>query len=116
MKKNIKKYIPLFVIGGILLLGAGIYIVVNHIGMATKDSLGLEPANFWRGLWQGLIICLSFVASWFDKNIVLYQANNNGFWYNLGFFIGIAISIGSSASKSNSGDKKTKSKGKINCE
>lgn len=61
--------------------------------MPTRD-LSAAPANFWLGLWQGLIICLSFIASWFDNNIVLYQVNNNGFWYNLGYLIALSVSVG----------------------
>ena len=58
--------------------------------MPTRDLSG-APAGFWLGLWQGLIVCLSFIASWFDNNIVLYQVNNNGFWYNLGYVIGLIV-------------------------
>ncbi|MGZ4936231.1 MAG: hypothetical protein ACXV4C_06740, partial [Halobacteriota archaeon] len=63
---------------------------VYHVGMPTRDLSG-APAGFWLGLWQGLIVFLSFIASWFDNNIVLYQVNNNGFWYNLGYIIGLII-------------------------
>jgi hypothetical protein len=52
------------------------------------------PANFWLGLWQGLNVFLSFIASWFDNNIVLYQVNNNGFWYNLGYLVALSVSVG----------------------
>jgi len=57
-------------------------------------GLSGTPANFWWGLWQGLIIYLSFIASWFDNNVVLYQENNNGFWYNLGHLIALSVSVG----------------------
>ncbi|MGZ7113764.1 MAG: hypothetical protein ACXVI0_01760 [Halobacteriota archaeon] len=88
-----RKYIPLFVLVGLALLVAAIYIIVYHVGMPTRDLSG-APANFWWGLWQGLIIVLSFIASWFDNNIVLYQVNNNGFWYNLGYLIALSVSVG----------------------
>jgi hypothetical protein len=112
MNEKMKKYIPLFVVLGLLLLGAGIYIIVNHVGMATRVGYSAEPANFWLGLWQGAIIFLSFIASWFDKNIVLYQVHNNGLWYNIGFMIGLVIAIGSGAKGSNNKDEKKKAKSK----
>jgi hypothetical protein len=112
MAKKWKKFIPLMVIGGLLFIAAGIYIIVNHVGMATRTDNPAESANFWLGLWQGLIICLSFIASWFDNNIVLYQVHNNGFWYNLGFIIGIAISVGSGGA---GGSKTKKSKRMTDC-
>jgi hypothetical protein len=92
MDEKMRKFIPLFVLVGVALVAAAIYIIVYHVGMPTRDLSG-APANFW-GLWQGLIIVLSFIASWFDNNIVLYQVHNNGFWYNLGYIIAIFISIG----------------------
>jgi hypothetical protein len=93
MDENMKKFIPLFVLIGLALVAAAIYIIVYHVGMPTRDLSG-APANFWWGLWQGLIIVLSFIASWFDNNIVLYQVNNDGFWYNLGYLIALSVSVG----------------------
>jgi len=108
MEEKWKKYIPLFVVGGLLLVGAGIYIAVNRIGMATRVGFLDEPAKIWLGLWQGLIIWIAFITSWFDKNIVLYQANNNGLWYNVGFMIGICIAVGSGAKGSQGSGRKKK--------
>ena len=93
MEEKIKKFIPLFVLIGLSLVAAAIYIVIFHVGMPTRDLSG-TPANFWWGLWQGLIIYFSFIASWFDNNVVLYQVNNNGFWYNLGYLIALSVSVG----------------------
>jgi len=90
MDEKMKKFIPLFVLIGLAVVVAAIYIIAYHIGMPTRDLSG-TPANFWLGLWQGLIVFLSFIASWFDNNIVLYQVNNNGFWYNLGYVIGLIV-------------------------
>src|SRR5665647_3859088 len=69
MEQKMRKFIPLFVLVGLALVAAAIYIIVYHVGMPTRDLSG-APANFWWGLWQGLIIVLSFIASWFDNNIV----------------------------------------------
>jgi hypothetical protein len=77
--------------------------------MPTRDvDLSGAPANFWLGLWQGLIICLSFIASWFDNNIVLYQVHNNGFWYNLGYLFALFVSIGAFAGGSKGAGKEIK--------
>ncbi len=98
MEDNMRKFIPLFILVILALVAAAIYIMVFHVGMPTRDvDLSGTPANFWLGLWQGLIIYLSFIASWFDNNIVLYQVHNNGFWYNLGYVIALSISVGAFA-------------------
>jgi len=107
MDEKMRKFIPLFVLVGVALVAAAIYIIVYHVGMPTRDLSG-APANFWWGLWQGLIIVLSFIASWFDNNIVLYQVHNNGFWYNLGYIIAIFISIGAFAGGSRETVKESK--------
>jgi hypothetical protein len=93
MEEKMKKFIPLFVLIGLALVAAAIYIIVFHVGMPTRNLSG-APANFWWGVWQGLIIYLSFITSWFDNNVVLYEVNNNGFWYNLGYLIALSVSVG----------------------
>jgi hypothetical protein len=90
MDEKMKKFIPLFVLIALAIVAVAIYIIVYHVGMPTRDQSG-APAGFWLGLWQGLIVFLSFIASWFDNNIVLYQVNNNGLWYNLGYVIGLIV-------------------------
>jgi hypothetical protein len=111
MDEKIKKFIPLFVLIGVVLVAVAIYIIVYHVGMPTRDvNLSGTPANFWLGLWQGLIILLSFVASWFDNNIVLYQVHNNGFWYNFGYIIALCVSIGGLAGGNRAAGKAKKKK------
>jgi len=51
-------------------------------------------ANFWAGLWHGLIIIVTFVVSWFTNDVRIYEANNVGFGYNIGFILGCMISLG----------------------
>jgi len=54
-------------------------------------------ANFWRGLWHGLIAPITFIISLFDRNVQMYDVHNNGGWYNLGFFLGITALAGGGA-------------------
>jgi len=90
-----KKRISFFVLLGLAIVAAAIYIIVYHVGVPTRNvDLSGAPANFLLSLRQGLVIVLSFIASWFDNNIVLYQAHDNGFWYNLGYLIALSVSVG----------------------
>jgi len=53
------------------------------------------PAGFLEGLWNGTIVLLTTVLSFFSDNVYFYEVRNNGVCYNLGFGIGIAsIAIG----------------------
>ena len=47
-----------------------------------------EPAGFWGGLWNGFTLFFSFIGSLFDRDIALWEVNNNGGWYNFGFMLG----------------------------
>jgi hypothetical protein len=61
---------------------------------AGSERFVREPAGFWAGLWHGIIIIVTFIVSLFTKSVGIYESNNNGGWYNLGFLIGLFISIG----------------------
>ena len=55
---------------------------------------GSKPANFWAGLWHGIIIIVTFIISLFNKNVKIYEVNNYGWPYNLGFILGLMMSVG----------------------
>lgn len=51
-------------------------------------------ANFWAGIWHGLIIIIAFIVSLFTSNVGVYEVNNVGWAYNLGFIIGLSFLFG----------------------
>jgi hypothetical protein len=51
-------------------------------------------AGFWQGLWHGLIAPVAFVTSLFKEDVGIYEAHNNGNWYNFGFILGLMITLG----------------------
>jgi len=53
-----------------------------------------NEAGFWVGLWHGAIIIITFIVSLFTNDVGLYEVNNTGWPYNLGFIIGLNVSIG----------------------
>jgi hypothetical protein len=53
-----------------------------------------HKANFWAGLWHGIIIIITFIVSLFNKQVGIYEVNNYGWPYNLGFVLGLMMSIG----------------------
>jgi len=53
-----------------------------------------NEAGFWAGMWHGAIIIVTFIVSLFTNDVGLYEVNNTGWPYNLGFIIGLNISIG----------------------
>lgn len=72
---------------------------------AGNTKFDMDPAGFWMGLWHGLISLVTFVISIFNDNVTIYELNNTGWPYNLGFILGISIFYGGS-SKGTCGMKK----------
>ncbi len=74
--------------------------LTSFLTCAPGDSRWREEINpghkagFWAGLWHGLIILITFIVSLFTKEVGLYEVNNTGWAYNLGFLLGAASSLG----------------------
>ncbi len=80
----------------IILLGL-LFLAILAAGCAPGNERWASVdnrANFWAGLWHGLIIIVTFVVSLFSKDVGIYEANNIGWGYNIGFILGCMISLG----------------------
>jgi len=53
-----------------------------------------KPANFWWGIWHGWIAPVSLIWQLFDHQIRVYEPNNTGFFYDLGFYLAIVGGFG----------------------
>lgn len=84
------KWTVLFLLGAILLTSC-------EAGNVTFDA---EPAGFWMGLWHGFISLFTFIISLFNDKIDIYEVNNTGKLYDLGFILGILIFYGGSSKSS----------------
>ncbi len=83
------------------------YIAIGLIFVLALFFLGCAPGNerwdqeinpgdksgFWAGVWHGLIIIITFIVSLFTKEVGIYEINNTGWPYNLGFLIGLCFAI-----------------------
>lgn len=56
-----------------------------------------KPADFWYGLWHGVIAFISLIIHIFNENIVVYEINNTGGWYDFGFLLGVIFIWGGSS-------------------
>ncbi|OHD10261.1 MAG: hypothetical protein A2086_00675 [Spirochaetes bacterium GWD1_27_9] len=56
-----------------------------------------KPAGFFWGMWHGCIAPVSLIIGIFDKKIRIYETNNKGWTYDLGFCISIICGFGGSA-------------------
>jgi hypothetical protein len=62
-------------------------------GTYLKDS----PAGFFVGLWHGWIAPITLIWGFFNNTIRIYEVNNTGWWYDLGFYIAVIGGFGSIA-------------------
>ena len=60
---------------------------------------GAEPARFWVGLWHGVISPMILIANVFTPDVRIYEKNNRGILYDLGFLLGVMVVFGGSKSK-----------------
>jgi hypothetical protein len=56
-----------------------------------------DVAGFWKGLWHGFIMLFTFIISLFKDNVGIYESNNSGNLYNLGYLLGVMIFFGGSS-------------------
>jgi len=47
------------------------------------------PADFWWGIWHGIISVISLLFHIFNENVVVYEMHNTGGWYDFGFLLGV---------------------------
>ena len=46
-------------------------------------------AGFWYGLWHGIISLIALIIHVFNDSVLVYETNNTGGWYDLGFLFGV---------------------------
>ena len=61
-------------------------------GFATTGYSTYDPPGFFHGVWHGLIAPWSLILRLFF-DIKMYAFPNSGWFYDLGFFIGMVFSI-----------------------
>lgn len=55
----------------------------------TERFSAEQPAGFWTGLWHGAISAITLVIHIFNHGVRVYETNNTGGWYDLGFLLGV---------------------------
>lgn len=64
------------------------------------------PAGFWWGLWHGIISVISLIIHVFNENVVVYEIDNTGVWYDFGFLLGVILIWGGGCHASCKGAQK----------
>ena len=84
--------------GGPVLALAAALAVLLLTGCAAGPNpaldTGPDPAGFWLGLWQGFILPVTFFVSLFTDQVSIYETQNSGNWYDLGYVLGLSMVLG----------------------
>lgn len=74
----------------IVLILVALVILTGCADVAIVDACLIpDPYGFFGGLWHGIISPISFFGSLFFNDIAMYAVNNNGEWYDFGFWLGM---------------------------
>jgi len=61
---------------------------------SQPHPLEIGAPNFWFGLLHGAISPVTLVISFLDPTVRIYAFPNSGWWYDFGYFIGMAFVLG----------------------
>ncbi len=70
--------------------------VISIAGCVPGDGVnnGHHLAGFFWGIWHGWIAPVSLIIGMFKHHIRIYEINNIGWWYDLGFYIAVISGFG----------------------
>ncbi len=82
-----------------ILLAVVLLFVLSACAAGTNSAVDVEStdgeiAGFWMGLWQGIIVPITWVISLFSDTVSIYEVHNNGGWYDTGFLLGAGFFLG----------------------
>jgi hypothetical protein len=84
----------------VLLAALGVVLLLTSCAAGPNPAAGTgeDPVGFWLGLWNGIILPVTFVISLFTNDVSVYEVANNGNWYDFGYFLGLLMVLGGSGS------------------
>lgn len=87
--RHVVRFAPLFVL--VVLLGCA-------AGPVSRWDPPDQLAGFWAGLWHGMLLVVTLVVSFFTHDVSIYEIDNAGVAYNIGFVLGVLGVYGSGTS------------------
>lgn len=68
---------------------ACLFLLTMMSGCAEGSDASGDPQGFLAGLAHGLLAVVTLIIKVFVPDIIVYSMNNSGWWYDLGFMIGV---------------------------
>lgn len=77
-----------------LLLVAASLVLLSACAAGTETFNDADPAGFFFGIWHGWIAPFALIAHLFDGDVRVYEVDNTGIWYDVGFYIAVISGFG----------------------
>lgn len=78
----------------LVLVMIGMTLLVTGCAPGTARFQDERSAGFFWGIWHGWIAPVSLIWHLFDPSVRIYETNNTGGWYDLGFYIAVIGGFG----------------------
>lgn len=76
--------------------------------LPSDGTYELRPAGFFWGIWHGWMAPLSLVLGFFNHTTRIYEVNNVGWLYDLGFYAAVISGFGGFSFSRHRSSKKEK--------
>lgn len=70
-------------------IGLLVFLCIIGLSSCAPEGYDSHEAGLLSGIWHGFIILFSLIGKLFGADIGIYAEHNTGFFYWLGFIIGI---------------------------
>jgi hypothetical protein len=98
--KNKSKSLQWVLLSVVLLLVLSACAAGANPAVDTPSADG-DLAGFWLGVWQGIIVPITWIISLFSDTVSIYEVHNNGGWYDTGFLLGAGFFLGGGGAGAN---------------
>lgn len=72
-----------------LIFGIVAVLLLMNLTSCASSGVSPTPSGFFSGLIHGFVIIFALIGKLFGMDVGIYAQNNTGFFYWLGFIIGI---------------------------
>lgn len=72
-----------------LILGIVAVLLLMNLTSCASSGVSPTPSGFFSGFIHGFVIIFALIGKLFGMDVGIYAQNNTGFFYWLGFIIGI---------------------------
>ena len=64
-------------------------LVLSGCAAGSENFSADDPAGFIAGFWHGLIAPIALIIRIFNRDVLIYEIDNIGIWYGVGYVLAI---------------------------